>query len=590
VTTSVKNKSLLLLGMPSWDISQPLHSLAVVAGIAREAGVSVTLRDANIDFYHAVSDEEKKYWSLELTHLWLSEEVQDELWNKYSAWLTSYLDCALREANPVLVAFSVNTWTRAFSVRAARYLKICRPDLPILFGGVDCFPGEYNRRFLQDSDDRYCDIICQGESEIALKKYLQELGTSGDWRATCPGFAYYDNGKLVDTGITELPNLKEEQPLPAFDLFDLSLYVPPGTLPFFLTRGCTYNCHFCSEKPNFRRFRNRTVEEAIRSLEAVLPYARPFAPVPMLYLADSNFSNHLKFLDEFLTAVIEKGIQIRWRGEAHIEKRIDRAFIDKLARSGLVSVFWGIETGSQHVIDLMNKRYDHQVARRILRETSDAGIAQECPIIVGFPGETAQDVAETIEFIFEYQDLPLLQFKILTQVMVPTNSPLFNRYADFGLANNHHHEWRTLDGKNTLPIRIVRRFVVCQAQDNRELSMDALVNPEEIAKVPINEVATAADLYDLLVELFSRSGRLPYFHVALDDWAAESLSGRPAIAFDDSRRDDPYFSVFTALDKDSPESRARLYRLILESLRPLKTNHSLPSPHQDLTGYNALHN
>ncbi len=414
----VGTHGLLLLGMPSWDVSKPFHALAVVAGIARESAFPVSIRDVNIDFYRTVSDEEKKYWSPERSHLWLSEKLQDELWAKYTPWVTGYLDRALEEADPRLVAFSVNMWTRPFSIRAARYIKKCRPDLPILFGGVDCFPKEHNKRFLQDGSDRYCDIICQGEAEISFKRYLQELAATGDWRANCPGFAYYDDGRLIDTGDTELPTLKGDQPRPAYDLFDLSQYFDRGSLPFFLTRGCVYNCHFCSEKPNFRRFRARDAEEAVRELEAILPYAQPLAPIPTLNLADSNFNADMRRLKEFVELILQKGIRVRWGGQAHIDPRVTSEFIDKLAKAGLVSVFWGIETGSQHVVDLMNKRYHHPDARRILRECSRAGIAQFCPIILGFPGETAEDVAETIDFILEFQDLPLCQFAAPGQIVV----------------------------------------------------------------------------------------------------------------------------------------------------------------------------
>ena len=128
-------------------------------------------------------------------------------------------------------------------------MKKCRPDLPVLFGGVDCFPKEHNTRFLQDASDRYCDIICQGEAEISFKRYLQELAATGDWRANCPGFAYYDRGRLINTGDSELPTLKGDQPRPAYDLFDLSRYSIAGRFPSFSPAAASTTATFAARSP-----------------------------------------------------------------------------------------------------------------------------------------------------------------------------------------------------------------------------------------------------------------------------------------------------------------------------------------------------
>jgi hypothetical protein len=156
------------------------------------------------------------------------------------------------------------------------------------------------------------------------------------------------------------------------------------------------------------------------------------------------------------------------------------------------------------------------------------------------------------------------------QIIVRRNSPLHDRYEEFGLANNHPYEWCTRDGTNTLPIRIVRRFVVRQAYANPDFSMEHLVDAEEILNIPINEAHTAADLYRLLDELFRRAGCLPRFHAALDDWAGRRRWFQRFSPARSRGKTEDYAPVFQALDKDSPEGRKRLYGIILDSLRALK--------------------
>ncbi|NQU08100.1 MAG: hypothetical protein HQ583_06020, partial [Candidatus Abyssubacteria bacterium] len=285
---------LTLIGMPCWGVNQPFHSLAVVAGVAREAGFAVSLYDLNIDFYRLVDESERKWWEEDNTDYWKSDDLPQELWEKRTDWLHDRLDTIMGAADPSLICFSVNSYTRYFSVRAAKYLKSVRPDIPIMFGGVDCFPGEANTELLSGRDTPHCDIICQGECEIAFRRYLKNFVETGDWRTQIPGFAYYDRNTLVDTGDTELPTLKEKQPLPAFDLFDLSLYTDKGSLPFYLSRGCVYRCNFCSERPNSRRCRCRSAGEAVEEIKAILPFAWEYADVPTLHFSDSLVNANMK--------------------------------------------------------------------------------------------------------------------------------------------------------------------------------------------------------------------------------------------------------------------------------------------------------
>ena len=256
---------------------------------------------------------------------------------------------------------------------------------------------------------------------------------------------------------------------------------------------------------------------------------------------------------------------------AHIDPRINSEFIDKLARAGLVSVFWGIETGSQHVVDLMNKRYHHPDARRILRECSRAGIAQCCPIIIGFPGETPEDVAETVDFILEFQDLPLCRFLLPAQLVVRPNSPLHDQYAEFGLADNNYYGWCTCDGTNTLadPHRAAVRGPagLRQSRAPHGASRGRRGDSATFPSMKPTRLPTSIACCD---ELFRRAGCLHHFHEALDDWAGRRRWFHLFSSARRRRKMDDYALVFQALDKDSPDGRKRLYQIILDSLQALK--------------------
>lgn len=536
------NRQLVIIGMPCWEVTKPFHAVAQVAGVARDAGFNPQVYDVNIDFYNHSGEDEKKLVTEDYNHLWFTEQMPRELWKKHEEWLNAYLDdIAAARPRPTLIAFSVNMSTRFFSVYAARYLKEKLADVPIMFGGVDCFPRERNKAFLAPDGKGQCDIICQGESEIAFREFLQKFGETGDWKTCVPGFAYYDGADMVNTGDTQLPTLREKLPIPAYDQFDLSKYTLKGSLPFFLSRGCVYKCNFCSEGPNFRSYRFRRAEEAFEELAAILPYARKYTDTPTLNLADSIINANIKELKKFVDLIMENGVKIVWSGQGHIHDKMTRELLERMRAAGFVSFFWGMESGSQNVVNLMNKRFSQEVAARIIEDCIEIGIRQHIPMLIGFPGETPEDVADTVAFILRYKDRAGVHIHLPCHIVIRPNSPLYDNYTAFGLADRLGYEWRSADNKNNLSVRIARRFVARQAHGNPELSMEKLVDTEEIKSVKLNDPVVAEDLCRLLREMQTRGG---LNETALDQWMR--------------------------LDKDTPHGREQVYRSVLAALRALR--------------------
>jgi len=573
-TDRTSKKNIVLIGAPAWGTDQPFHSLALVAGIIRDAGFFPAVHDFNIDFYNAVDSSDRTYWSDEHINAWAGKDLPRGLWDKYYDWIRRYLDTMLASTDPALVAFSVSFAVRHFSIWAAEQIKLSMPDIPVMFGGVDCFPREQNtafltqkvsgiRRLFTSNKPRYCDIICQGESEISLGKFLKEFEETGDWHTSVSGFAYYDtHGNLVNTGETELPSMLGNQPEPALDLFDLSKYVKKGSLPFSFSRGCAYNCNFCSEKPNFKHYRCREPEEAFDELKFLVKTARKYTDIPTINFSDSNFNVNIRKIEQFADLITRNGIRVNWGGQAHIQRNITLEHLQKLKQSGLTSIFWGIETGSQHVIDIMNKKYRATDARRILNDCNELGIYCVIPLIIGYPGETPEDFVDTVEMTLEFKDKKYCRINMPGLLIVRSNSPLYDRYAEFGLANNHGYAWETVDGKNTLPMRIGRRFIIRQAHGNSDLSMESLVDTTEIQSTNLNHEPLATDMFEVIHEMFERSSNLETFYTSM---FSSSASGhrKPTNRLESQTR-------WLGSDKNSPQGREGVYKLILLALSSLR--------------------
>jgi len=562
-----RRHKLTVLGLPCWGVDQPFHAVALVAAVARDAGIEVSAHDLNIEVFNRADEGDRILWEQSHTRLWFVEEMPLAMWDRYGAWIRQRLDEIVARDRPSLVGFSVNLATRFLSLYCARYLKATYPEITVLFGGVDCFPQEKYTAFLEDDQGPSCDILCTGECEVALARFVRELLETGEWRTSVPGFAYRDReGRIRCTGEVELPSLKGRNPVPAYDLLDLSVYRGPGTLPFYLSRGCVYRCHFCSERRNFAPFRWRDAEEAFSELQAVLPLARRWADPPSLALVDSNLNSNLRELRRFVDLLLESKTKIMWGGQAHLSASMTTELLERMAAAGFGSVFWGFEHASQHVIDCMGKEYQQGVARRIIADCRRLGIQQHLPILVGFPGERPSDVAELAEFILEHRDCEGVFLLEPALLVVRRNSTLYDSFEQFGLTTNQlDYEWWLSDETNTLPIRVVRRYVLRQAHGNRDLSLDGLVDTEEILNVALDHEGTGGDLLEVLWHLALRAEAV----AELVDRVARAAGGGPSERLPEPSLDG-LRAGWRAVAKDSAAGREWVADLILLMLRRLR--------------------
>jgi anaerobic magnesium-protoporphyrin IX monomethyl ester cyclase len=446
----------LVLGLPSWTVGYPFYSLMVVAGIAEASGTPARIADLNVRFYHLVTDADKQLWGPAHTAQWMPGGViPGPLDERYGRQLEELVVAAATERAYGMFLLTVNMSNRYFTNRAVALLKARFPDVPVLLGGVDCFPREHGRRFFAEANP--ADVICQGEAEEALPAFLAEYAATGRLSTTTPGFAGFANGGFFDSGEPPLPSLRSS-PLPSLSGIDFAAYKQPGHFPLLSSRGCVNRCLFCSESPNFKRFRFRPAEQTFAELRYLYGFAVEHAAQPTVHFADSLVNGSIPELEKLCQLIIESGISIIWGGQAHFREEMTLDLLSLMRRAGFRSAFWGLESGSQEVVDLMNKRYSLEVAKRILGDCSRVGIQSILPLIVGFPGETTLHLAETSLFIEAYRSVAT--FLDPNECCVRPNSPLHDRFAELGLANNLYTEWTTIDGTSTPVVRLTRLAVI----------------------------------------------------------------------------------------------------------------------------------
>lgn len=316
------------------------------------------------------------------------------------------------------------------------------PDFPIVVGGPI---GMYMRRnppALGPLFDLVSHVV-YGEGEATLVELYRTL-TEGGRMEDVPGLLYRRDGKVRMNPHRASPRLNE-LPRARFGQYPLRRYLSPTLeLPVFSERGCYYGkCTFCCvDLSPERRFDSRRPEKMIRD---VAYYRRVHGARHFLFITTALPAlKGRRIADE----ILGRGLDVRWGSNIRYEDRFTSEILARMRRSGCVVLHVGLESGSDRIIDKMEKGFTVEQARAFHGRAREAGIRIGLYIMVGFPGETDADRLATARFLveagMEMDDLSIGQF-ILHEF-----APMFQNPGDYGL--------RVLDNAGQLPFQ--RSFVL----------------------------------------------------------------------------------------------------------------------------------
>lgn len=239
-------------------------------------------------------------------------------------------------------------------------------------------------------------IAVIGEGELTLA----ELAT-GTPTEEVSGIAYRrdGDGKIVNNGPRPLIDDLDALAMPAFDMIDMASYKPAGlegAITIMTSRGCPFDCLFCVAVPRkMRKYRQRSLQKVIEEIETV----RSQYGINVFSFQDELFSlNKQRFL-AFCEAF--EALGLRWRFMTRVDT-IDRTMIRRAIEAGCFEMCIGIESGSQKILDMLNKQTQVEDNARVLDLARQEGLATMAYLITASPGEDEKTIDETIEFLREH--------------------------------------------------------------------------------------------------------------------------------------------------------------------------------------------
>jgi radical SAM superfamily enzyme YgiQ (UPF0313 family) len=335
---------------------------------------------------------------------------------------------AIIERNPDVVGFSA--WCNYYFdlIKFAGIVKEERPNVKIVFGGVQA--SNVDRETIEVFPQ--VDVVVRGECDHTISLIMASLG---DPRALnqVPGLTFRHAGKVVRTPdshpIFDLNSL----PLPDYNLFPSTRSLQHISID--AGRGCPFSCSYCvSNKMAEGRFRQRSVESVIKIVKKVVA---DFGPKNLRFEHDLLTLNR-KWIFELCNALIREKILKPWSCFSRIDT-VDDEILSKMAEAGCNQIYYGVETGSQRMQRILNKKLKLDKAPEIVRKSSELGIRSTCGFIVGFPQERMEDVAQTMRLMLRLYfagDRDVIELYLRLLVPFP-GSPLFEEYGN-SLSIDHH--------------------------------------------------------------------------------------------------------------------------------------------------------
>ena len=443
---------LVLVQPPSYDWVSPSNGLALLQAHCKRAGFRPFIVDSSTRVRKALSAVLERPFT---THADYHAALRANA-SLVKALLDREADKIL-ELDPSVAAFCVLSYTRKWALALAGAVKRLRPECLVVFGGPDCLrecrAGEYIR-------DPNVDAVVSGEADDSFPRLLRAcVERRGRDIPPIPGVILKRGDRIVDGGEAAWNESMDSLPFMDFSGFPMNDYA--GDRIYLNTvRSCVRRCRFCTHFLQQKRFAAMSPERSLLEIQNAL---RNFPGRQIVSFSDSlvngNVARLAKLADllagwrlERLAKMGEQGAFF-WSGMAIIHPTMTPALLGRLKASGCGVLSYGLESGSQRVIDSMDKKFLVKDAETIIRNTRKAGITTQLYLQFGFPGETDEDVGQTLDFI-ERNAAWISNVSISFSEMA-LGSDIDMRPGFYGIRTptKDRTRWELSDGSNTFDIR-----------------------------------------------------------------------------------------------------------------------------------------
>lgn len=357
------------LDVKQWKFKQPYPPLGslLAASIARSAGLDVSLWDSNLEsgpsrFFPVLEQENPRYVI-----------VYDDGFN----YLTKMCLTTMREASFAMIA------------RAKEQGRI------VIVSSSDA--ADHYDKYI----DHGADFVIKGEGEDTLKELLDALENEVDF-SSIQGLIFRQADSVKINPPRHVMRDLDQLPMPAWDLVDIESYRDIWlrhhgyfSLNIATTRGCPFKCNWCAKPIYGNRYNSRSPENVVAEINMLVKRYQP----DHFWMCDDIFGLKPGWVQRFSQLLTEKHLRIRYKIQSRVDLLLKEDTIKALAQSGAETVWVGAESGSQKILDAMDKETTIAQISECTSLLKKHGIRVAFFLQFGYLGETREDIDKTIDMV-----------------------------------------------------------------------------------------------------------------------------------------------------------------------------------------------
>jgi anaerobic magnesium-protoporphyrin IX monomethyl ester cyclase len=328
----------------------------------------------------------------------------------------------LQTEHPSILGVYANLITRKNVVEILRVAR--EAGWRTIVGGPE--PGAYVREYLEAG----AEVVVLGEGELTMEELVATMrANSAVSLENVRGIAFLaEDGSLRQTAPRPQIADLDAQPWPAREAIDVQQYVDTwrnahgqGSLSFITARGCPYHCRWCSHQVFGQTHRRRSPRAVVDEVEWLLATYQP----DMVWIADDVFTIHHGWLREYSAEMHRRGLRIPFECISRAD-RLNPEITELLAGLGCFRLWIGSESGSQRILDAMDRGVKVEQVQSAVDLCKSHGIQTGMFLMWGYEGEELPDIEATIDHV-KRSDPDIF----LTTVSYPIKgTPYYQRIAD----------------------------------------------------------------------------------------------------------------------------------------------------------------
>jgi radical SAM superfamily enzyme YgiQ (UPF0313 family) len=327
----------------------------------------------------------------------------------------------ISKRKPDIIGMTAITLTYKSALHIAELTKEIHPNCITVLGGP-------HATFWHEEALHECpqlDAVVRREGEYTLLELVQRLEAGKSFHDVI-GTTCRNNGMIVKNPDRPYIENLDELPYPARHLWPLeSLRKVEDVFYLTTSRGCTFWCDFCEAVRMFgRRYRMRSPRNVVNEIEFL---NKTFGGTQFTF-CDDAFTVDQARTEELCDEILKRNLKIVWNCGTRVDM-VTKKLLTKMKKAGCASVWFGIESGAQEVLDEMHKGISTSQTLRTVKWVRELGLTPVPNVLLGFPGETKKTAWKTIKFAEKISPDNLAFFNIATPL---PGTPLYDRVKKNG--------------------------------------------------------------------------------------------------------------------------------------------------------------